>query len=570
MNWALNLARLLSAVAEEIDCERAMDLIVQKALDLTGGRHAMIAVLNEEGGHLELRYGSGEDFGHLFRGERLPIDKDHQDGIVSFVAATGESFLSGNVAEVPIYRKLYDSTQSEMAIPIKDAFQRVRAVLNIESDQKDAFNSERREIASSIADLARIVLDRQEHHRREEALMQIGSSLDSVVTEEQLVDRVMKVAEKVLALQACSIFLQDPRTDSFVLRGTIGRLRPQVGKIAYRRGEGLTGWVLQTGEPVLLDDPNVDNRWKGKYVEMDGDQIVSFLAVPIVARKNVIGVMRVLRRTTDNPFLNNRFTQDDMRLLQAIAEQIATGLENVRNMERIIRSERMVAWGELSAKSSHMIGNRMFALKGDVNEMGHLLQEPQPNLKDLKELHQSLLTNVTRVEEILQDFRDFVTATQLTREEVDLNKVVEETATEVFPRRSQIGLDLRLGEIPILSADEKKLRRAISELIENSLNYMEQGKLVIETSVVPSDEYEKTRNSKFLWFARVVVEDTGPGVDQERKNLIFQPFHSSRVKGMGLGLSIVKGIVDAHGGEVFEAGSEGQGAKFVILLPIVS
>jgi signal transduction histidine kinase len=355
-----------------------------------------------------------------------------------------------------------------------------------------------------------------------------------------------------------------------LLKGSVGRLKDKVGQIRYKRGEGCTGWVCETGQPISLDSPQKDPRWRGKYVEFPSDEIAHFLAVPIVSRGKCVGAVRVLRRVTDNPYLDNRFTPSEQRVLHSIAEQVATGLENIRNVERMLRSERMIAWGELSAKSSHMIGNRVFALKGDVNELEHALETPEPDIKELKELQKSLWTNVMRVEEILQDFRDFLTATQLTRSAGDLNELVKETVSEVFPRRSQITLDLQLAEkLPLVSMDAKKLRRAVSELIENSMNYMAEGRLRIATSMADEKARRQGRLAQDKQYVQLELEDTGPGVREEQKEVIFQPFFSNRVKGMGLGLSIVKGIVDAHGGGVFEAGEEGHGAKFVILLPVV-
>jgi signal transduction histidine kinase len=313
----------------------------------------------------------------------------------------------------------------------------------------------------------------------------------------------------------------------------------------------------------MINNPQGDPRWRGKYVEFPSDQIASFLAVPILLRTKTIGAIRVVRRISENPYLDLRFTESDLRVLQAIAEQFAVGLDNIRSLEKIIRSERMIAWGELSAKSSHMIGNRIFAIKGDTNELGHLLEERELDRKELKSVQQSLATNVMRVEEILQDFRDFVSATQLHLEFGDVNAVVHETAEEIFPKRSAVRLELDLAEdLPGVEIDAKKLRRAISELIENALNYVSDGTLRIATRVV-----DRTTRRLKRQFVEIVIQDSGPGVDPESKNLIFQPFHSGRVKGMGLGLSIVKGIVDAHGGEVHETGEPGEGAKFVILLP---
>lgn len=562
------LAELVGFVAREPDCDRALRAIALAAIEHTGSRHALIAMLNESVGRLEVKHGAGDGFREYSRQGKMFLSIGREDGIVSFVAATGNTVQTGNVAEDPRYKRIFEGTQSELAVPIRDQAGRIRGVLNVESDMRDAYGDPQRESLLTLAHLISLVLEHMDHSRREEALIQIGSALDTSLTEEALIDRVIRVAEDVLSFQACSVFLLDPKTNNFVLKGTIGALKDKIGKLSYQRGEGFTGWVCEHGEPILLNQPQADPRWKGKYVEIPSDMIASFLAVPITSRHGSIGAIRALRQKADNPFLDNRFTQNDLRLLQAIAEQVASGLENVRNMERIIHSERMIAWGELSAKSSHMIGNRVFALKGDVNELAHLLEDNPLQADDLKEIQRSLSTNVQRVEEILQDFRDFVTATQLHRETVDFNKIVKETVEEVFPKRSNFQLDMDLQETPETSLDDKKIRRAISELIENSLNHMDHGRLRVATRVVDSTAHPRTKNSKVLKYLQLEVEDSGPGVGSERKQLIFQPFHSSRVKGMGLGLSIVKGIVDAHGGQVFEAGTEGEGAKFVILLPI--
>jgi signal transduction histidine kinase len=228
----------------------------------------------------------------------------------------------------------------------------------------------------------------------------------------------------------------------------------------------------------------------------------------------------------------------------------------------------MVAWGELSAKSSHMIGNRVFALKGDINELKHLLKDQSTSIDQLQEIQVSLTANVMRIEEILQDFRDFVTATQLDTAPVDFNEMVRETVKEVFPKRSPVTVEVQIDEtLPPMMLDSKKLRRAVSELLENAVNYMPEGVLRVVTGVAEQDLLRKARQTGGR-MAKLEIEDSGPGVPEERKKDIFQPFYSSRVKGMGLGLSIVKGIVDAHGGVVFEDGKPGVGARFVILLPM--
>ncbi len=564
MGQLSSLPDLVHLIAMAKDPAHALQRLAEGALAATASKVAMIAVVNDELGCLEIQFGAGEHFESRAKGTQLQLESEGKEGIVSYVAATGARFSSGNVQDDPRYRELFAMTASEIAVPIRDRGGRIRGVFNLESDRPNAYDDDSRLLLGAVADLAATALLRQDAARREEALIEIGSVIESAQTERSLLDRVIQVAGEVLRFQACSIFLLDPESGLFRLRASVGWRRDVMEEIAYAPGQGFTGWVCERGEAILSNDPQSDPRWHAKHVELPSEQIASFLAVPIFSKARSIGAVRVLRRVADNPFLDNGFTESDLRILQAIAREISTGLENIRHFEKALRSERMIAWGELSAKSSHMIGNRVFALKGDVNELAYLLDDPATDSALLKDLQKSLSTNILRIDEILQDFRDFLTATQLVKEPTDLNALVRETAEEIFPKRSPCKLELALDlEMPSVPTDPKKLRRALSELIENSLNYMEEGALRVRT------RWSRThpRRSLTEGYALIEVQDMGPGVPEEQKERIFQPFFSNRVKGMGLGLSIVKGIVDAHGGEVYEAGEEGKGACFVILLP---
>lgn len=541
----------------------AMRSIAENALRATSSRHAIVAIFNEAEGCLEVTHAAGIK-GHEAVGQKLEVDDAL--GIVSYVAATGQTYVSGDVTREPRYRKLFENTVSEAAAPILDRFGRIVGVLNVESDQRNAFGAVERETCKTLARFAAVVLELESRKSREDALIQVGQALSSALTEESLISMVTFVASEMLHFQAASIFVREPGTDDFVLRGSSSRLKNQIGQIKYSKGEGCTGWVCEKGEPIMLQNPQKDPRWRGLFLEFPGEQIDAFLCVPILIKGKSHGAIRILRRKAENPFLENRFTADDLALMESIAGQVASGLQNIRSVERMLRSERMVAWGELSAKSSHMIGNRVFALKGDINELQHLLKSKPENTPSLIELSKSLSTNVSRIEEILQDFRDFLSATQLQLALGNLNEIIQETVAEVFPKRTRVKLKMDLDpNLPEIMLDDKRLRRAISELIENSLPYAslgEAGKMIsvsTRTMKVPENGSE---------WVELEVSDSGPGVAPENKTKIFEPFFTGRVKGMGLGLSIVKGIIESHGGSIAEHGQPGAGANFLIRLPV--
>lgn len=557
----------LLRLARTCDADSALREIVLAALEITRSRNGLIAVLDEEDAALELRSGGGSEWDDSLAEERLDVTP--RSGIVAYVAATGKAFMTPDVSQESHYLQLYASTRSEAAAPIRDRFDRILGVINVESDQKSNYTEADLKALSVLGEVAATVLEREEAATREKVLIEIGHALDKARTEEELLQEVVRTVSEVLRFQAFAIFLYDRANANYVLRAAVGKLKAKVGELSMKAGEGIVGGVAQSKRPWMGHDPASDPRWRNSNNELPDDQISSYLAVPVVSRGQCLAVLRVLRKVPENRYLDNRFTDLDVTLLTAIAEQMAVGLDNVRSLQRLLHSERMAAWGESSAKSSHMIGNRVFALRGDVNELGHMLEEPQLDREELQAIHKSLKTSVDRIAEILQDFRDFLTATHLKPVAVDLNEVVESAVREVFPKRSAVTLEFDLGPLPgPVNLDPDRARRAFGEIVENAMGFVEQGGIRVSTRVAPPEVLQNVKK-RHGEMAMVVIEDTGPGVGEDNKETIFQPFHTGRVKGMGLGLSIVRGIVEAHDGVVYEDGKPGDGARFVILLPLL-
>ncbi len=299
----------------------------------------------------------------------------------------------------------------------------------------------------------------------------------------------------------------------------------------------------------------------------------AFLAVPIFGRHGVLGVLRVLRRKSVAPWFRREFTDDDESVLITIASQLGAAIENSRILDRLVNTERMAAWGEMSAKAAHMIGNRTFAIKGDLNELEFRLSEPDDRRREFRDLAEGIRRGIFRLEEILQEFRDFVRATQISLTPSDLNEIVRQCVAESFPKRSRVTLTLDLSQsLPPVMADAPRLKRAFSELIENSLSFQpDGGSLLIRTALTDSADGQRLASlPRTRAYVQVEFADTGPGIPDDIKPRIFTPFYTSRARGMGLGLSIVKGILEAHRGSVVEVGERGQGAHFIAFLPAKS
>jgi signal transduction histidine kinase len=262
----------------------------------------------------------------------------------------------------------------------------------------------------------------------------------------------------------------------------------------------------------------------------------------------------------------------------------------------------------MSARSAHMIGNAVFGIKGHLNELQYWINDllgPQeldeessgastqsadgtgrmsrePSARDeARLLMENTTRGIYRLEEILGEFRDFVLATQLHARSHDINQIMRNVTAESFPRNSNIDLVLNLTpQLPPVAADEAKLKRAFSELIENSIDFQPHGgMLTIRTGIAAYETVrELSRQPMNGPVLQIEFIDHGPGLSEQDRERVFTPFYTRKAKGMGLGLSIVKGIIEAHRGVIREVGQSGElstrangakaaGAHFVILLP---
>lgn len=563
-------ARLSRLITESRSLDEVLQSILEESIWVCGCIRGFIALVDYDRGELDTRYTAGQGWSEERRIGRLKISENTGKGITSYVAATALSYRTGDVSKDPYYISFFDDVKSELAVPLIDHFQRVRGVMNIESRELDYFTQGHECTLSGLADLAMIAITIAEQRAREKAILQVGREVNTIADKDTILKRVIDIPAEALKYEDCSLFLKDESTGKLVLRASRGLLKDRVAEAAYEYGEGLTGWTAQSGEPVRVVDPTKDKRWRGRYEEMPSDVIGAFMAVPIYSHSGVIGVLRVQRKRSKYRWFSNAFTEDDESILVNIATQLGIALDNSRLVDQLVKTERMAAWGELSARSAHMIGNRVFAIKGDINELEYYLSTLKVDSSKARQFSESIKNGIYLLEEILNEFRDFVKASHLDYEITSVNQLVKEAVDEGFPKRSTTKLSLELLEgLPVIRADGKKLKRCISEILENSVGFLKQaGEITIRTSM--SDENDKKylkQGQRYNDFVRIVIEDNGPGIENKYKPRIFNPFITSRAKGMGLGLSIVKGVIDSHGGTVFENGVYGEGAKFNILLP---
>ena len=564
--------RFLSSI---LDLDELLRAILEEGLDAVRGTRGFVGLINRSTGDLEFRITAGQGWdAHPLRALRITDEPGR--GITSWVAATGVPYVTGDARRDPHYVMIFPDVRSEIAVPLVNRDGRTIGVLDIETEEVDAFSQRDLQLLVALANQATIAISVANYRAREAALIEIGNELAGSTDMEELFRQVVRCAAELLRADDCSLFQLSADRSRLILQASGELLSRHVGSLTYRIGEGLTGWVAQHGKPVRVGDVREDARWRGLYPELPPEAIESYLAAPVFQRQGMWGVLRVVRRKPANSLLRNDFTERDQRLLTTLARQVGAAITQQDLISRQVQMERMAAWGEMSARSAHMIGNKVFALKGQLNELEYLAGQPSLSREDVLEVVQRARLSVFRLEEILGEFRDFLMATHLERRPVDLNELVTCTVRESFPKSGPVALHVEMApELPPVLADGGKLRRALSELLENAaLHQPDGGEIRVVTGHWGPEEREACPEVPFReeWeraggAVRLEVMDRGPGIPAALKERLFTPFFTTRAKGMGLGLSIVKGIVDAHQGIISEIGREGEGAHFVILLP---
>ena len=168
-----------------------------------------------------------------------------------------------------------------------------------------------------------------------------------------------------------------------------------------------------------------------------------------------------------------------------------------------------------------------------------------------------VVTDYKKIEEIITFLNAYIKLMKLKEEEVDLNKTIQRVV-ERFEKIShegiifEINLDKRVGKI---KGSTQQLETIFKNLIENSLEAMEEGRVRIST--------RKKRKT-----VEIVVEDEGKGIDEKTIEIIFEPFSSSKENHLGLGLFIVKNIVDSYNGKIEVSSKQGRGTSVKITLPL--
>lgn len=260
----------------------------------------------------------------------------------------------------------------------------------------------------------------------------------------------------------------------------------------------------------------------------------------------------------------NTFTQSLEKKVEDRTQQLKAA------QQKLLHNDRLASLGQLAASVAHEINNPISGVLNLSMLMQRILKDdgvPPNRLADFRKYLGQVASETARVGRIVSDLLAFSRRSKPQRTPADLNRIIRSTLTLAAHKLKLCDTEVEVDlpqDLPTVSCDPSQMQQVVLNLVLNAAEATQSkggGKVFVRTRV--SEDHKSVE---------MVVEDNGEGISPENLSKIFDPFFTSKPegKGVGLGLAVLYGIVQAHDGEIDVKSTVGQGATFTVTIPLES
>jgi signal transduction histidine kinase len=406
-----------------------------------------------------------------------------------------------------------------------------------------------------------------------EELLEVSLYLNSTLDLDTVLQHILHSSKRILNVEAVSILLLDKKTGELFFRSALGGNSEAIVPYRLKPGEGIAGFVVESRKPILVENAQTDPRFARRFDTLSGFTTQSLLAVPMFCKEEIIGVIELMNKISDDGKIEN-FSRDDLEKSTFVANMAAAALENARLYQELQKSYAEMQKVEKSKEEFiSVISHELRTPLVPINGYAHLLRTQRSKLPE--EAQNEFLDEILRQAEHLNlliedlflandvDGAHFMIQAsptpffKLIQDAISIKKINSQT----HPIEISIEPNLQENGEPTLQVDAPKFVHLLVHLLDNAVKFSPGGgKILVSLSA---------QENQVL----VCIQDEGIGVPEEFREKIFQRFFqvdsstTRRFGGTGIGLFIVKKIAEAHGGDVACFPSTPKGTKIVVFLP---
>ena len=548
------LYRISRSIHMSLDPAHVLTLIVQEAVQLVEASSGSVALINPITGHLEIEAAEGlPDEGSALR---LRLN----EGITGWVAQNGASLTVNDVSQDKRYISARANVRSELAVPIF-INKEVRAILNVDSEKRDAFSEIDQALLEELAEHATQVISNawsyEQHRQRAEmlrSLLSVGQTINSSLNLDDVLDVITKEAAGLGRAKMCSLQLLDSSSEWLETRAQYGAGANYIHRPPLSVSESLMGSVIRRQKALQVINIQISPQYQHQEVARQ-EGLVSLLCAPLAFNGQSIGTLNVY---TEQPHV---FSNEEVSTLSALAELSAVVIEKARLYERTVdveeqlrRNEQLSALGLLAAEVAHEIRNPLTVMKMLYHSMDMNFQDDDPRAEDARVLGEKM----NHLDKIVENIVNFARNSEPQMGPVQIPELLDDLALltrhKLHHHKIQLEREDYQGLLTV-KGDAIQLSQAFLNLILNAVEAMpDGGKLCITTS--------KTEKGIKISFV-----DTGQGMTKAQQEQAFTGMlSSSKEKGGGLGLAIVAKVAEAHGGQLQVDSELGRGTNITMTL----
>lgn len=408
----------------------------------------------------------------------------------------------------------------------------------------------------------------------QEALQNLSRKATTIIELDKLIKEVVDTIKKAFGLKNVSLLLKEKE---------VFRVKEIIG---FKEGDVLT---LTKEKPLLVSLEEKRKPLVSEEIEKEGElgnlrekmeEINIFLILPLFSKKELTGLVVLGPKVT-----NEVYTKEDLELLETLGSQATIAIENaklyqeVKDLtERVKEQTRNIqALSEMKSEFLKIVNHQLRTPVSIIKGLSSMLAEGSVPKEQRGDFMKKLYLSSERLTIILDDI---LVAQSLVGEgeppnlvPSQIEEIIEKVVNHLEPQAEMKGLKISLNKpkrpLPQTLLDQEIMERALSRLIDNAILYTEKGEIEVSLSL----KKEKDKDC-----IEIQVKDSGIGLDKEDKKLLFMLFHrgkraiSLHPNGSGLGLFIVKNLIEVHRGkiEAQSEGHQGKGSTFIITLPLIS